>query len=112
MTKNIHDKIGATIAMLFILGGFYGLHNDYTLYILVIPFGWLICGVLFDFLVNGNDTTKASGIISILCFFILTNIALILIHNDNSFVLGRLLCSIGACILIVNIAKEESKKNK
>ena len=106
----MRNKILAIISVMFIIGGMYGLHNDWTLYAIVSPFGWLICGVLFDFLINGNDTTKASGEISILCFFVLTNMALILIHQDRAFIVGRLLCSIGATILIVNIAKEETKQ--
>ena len=110
MKNELREKILAGIVMLLLFGGLFGLHNDWTLYAIVIPFGWIICGVLFDFIVNGGETTRASGIISILCFFILTNIASILIHNDRDFVIGRLLCSIGASILIIDTAKEESKK--
>lgn len=111
MTKDIRSKIFAVVSVILILGGFYGLHNDWTLYVWVCPFVWIICGCLIDFLVNGKESTGATGFISILLTFILGNIAMILIHNDKPFIIGRLLCSIGATILILDVAKNKSFPN-
>ena len=101
----MRDKIITISSLLLILFGLYGLHNDWTLYVLVIPFGWIIIGVFLDFFVNVKGTKK-SGIISILCALILTNVVLILFHRDTPFVIGRLLCCFGAVILIIRTCVE------
>jgi len=110
MNNILRDKVLAAISVLLILGGLYGLHNDWTLYALIIPFGWILLGVILDAAINGSGT-RESGIISILCALILTNIVLLLVHCDKSFIFGRLLCCTGAVIVIIRTSTEANTKN-
>jgi len=103
--KEIRDKVLAAICIVLILCGFYGMHNDWTTYILIIPFGWIILGVIFDGLVNEKGT-RESGIISIACALILVNLAVILVHRDTPFIIGRLLCCVGLSVLIIRTSTE------
>ncbi len=100
--ESIRNKIGAGIAAVFLLCGLIGLHYDWTLWVIVVPFGWIIVGCLLDFIVNGKSTSKRSGIVAIFCVLMLTNMATIFEHRDTTFIIGRLLCSIGCAIFIIN----------
>lgn len=109
--KGLRDTIIAVISIALILCGGIGLHHDWTMWALVIPFGWVILGVLLDMMVNGNTQprTKDSFYISILCTLILLNIGLIFVHRDTMFLLGRILCCTGASILIIRGAAQSNQ---
>lgn len=105
MKTGIKEKVWAAVAAVFIVCGLIGLHyDDWTAWVLVIPFGWIILGCLLDFAINGKNTSKRSGFVAILCALILVNMCTIIVHRDTSFIVGRLLCSLGCVILIVNTA--------
>lgn len=87
------------------LGGIYGTRGDWTSYVLVIPFGWLLAGALLDFIING-ERTKGNASTSILCTLMILNVALILVHRDTAFIVGRILCCIGASLAIIRISNE------
>lgn len=108
----MRDKILATIAFGFFFCGLLGLHADWTLYALVFPFGWLLFGLALEFIVNNDKSTRESNINAISCALILTNISLIFVHRDTMFILGRLLCCIGATIVIVRTTTETIGKPK
>lgn len=98
------------MSLVLMLCGIYGMHNDWTTYIVVIPFGWLLVGVLFDWTINGNRK-KENPATAILCTLILLNVILILTHRDTAFIVGRILFCAGASVLLIRISGEagESK---
>lgn len=102
------DKILAVLVGILLLCGLVGLHNDWTLYIMVIPFGWLLLGVALDWLINGKGSGRDCTYNAIACALILVNMATILVHRDTAFIVGRLLCSFGCVIVIINNTKAVS----
>lgn len=106
----MRDKILAIIASAFVLCGFIGLHADWTLYVLVIPFGWLLLGLALELIINNKKGTRESHINAVCCALILTNVALMFFHRDTNFIIGRLLCCIGASIFIIRTSIENHGK--
>lgn len=78
------------------------------MWVLVVPFGWVFLGILFDFIVN-NKGSYESAWVSIFCTLILLNISLAMIHRDTYFIVGRILCALGLTLFIVRIVYHISK---
>ncbi len=111
----IRDRIAAILAIVFIPGGLIGLHyddSDWTLWVTVVPLGYLIIGLFLDFLINGNHSTYESTGNAVCCMLIITNIATIFAHSDTLFIVGRLLASFGASILIIRSTMNVEERNR
>lgn len=110
--KNNNDKknsIIAWIVIVLIVCGIYGMHSDWTMYVLEVPV-WAVVGMLVDLLINGKNSSHETVFVSIMCVLILTNVSLLLVHRDTQFVVGRLLCTLGATIGIIRTAGNIAEK--
>ena len=96
---------GISVLLMFI-GCLYGVHHDWIIYILVIPFGWIVIGALLDTLVNGKYSNRESVVNAMLCAANVANVALILYDNAFDFVLGRLIFCTGSCLMIIRITTD------
>lgn len=105
------DVIFACIVIVLLLCGIYGMHSDWTMYVLAVPV-WAVVGMLVDLLFNGKSSCHETVFVSIMCVLILTNVSLLLVHRDTPFAVGRLLCSLGATIGIVRTTGNIADKNK
>lgn len=112
MRNKTKDKVLMCISALLLFSGLFGLHNDWTTYVLAVPFGWGLIGLMLDIFINNRYSTRESIAIASLCSLVITNVALILVHNDISFVLGRLLCCIGSCLMVIRITTDYKIPNQ
>lgn len=104
--KNIRDSVIAGVSIVLILCGLIGLHyDDWTSKVLIIPFGWGIIGLLLNMAINGKTSSSRSTIgIAVCGTLIIFNVGVIFVHRDTTFLIGRLLCIIGATLLIIRSA--------
>lgn len=79
------------------------------MYVLVIPFGWGLLACFLDLLINNKKGTRNGCIIPTCCALLLTNIALIFIHRDTPFIIGRFLCAVGLIFIIIGASAEKEK---
>lgn len=95
---------GAPTVMLYVfmviafLGTVYGWHNDWTTYVMVIPW-WAIGGCIP--LLLFKDCKKNTAYSGVLILIIMTNLALLLVHRDTDFVVGRLVSSTAELMILM-----------
>ena len=104
----MRDKVLVSIVFILLCASFcIGIRDDWTYYILVIPFGWLLLGFAMDTLINGEKSTRKSMVNSTFCALILTSVIVILFRKfDTVFIIGRLICCIGCAISIIRTTYE------
>lgn len=107
--KEIRDYAAAIIGIAFMLCGLIGMHYDNWIeWLILIPVSWIIPGFILDCIINGKGTRESGGN-AMCCILILLNMAAILIHRDTLFIVGRILCSFGAMILIIRATKNSNE---
>lgn len=104
------NKVAAAIFIASCLGGMYGMHDDWTMLVMVIPFGWLIIGYLLGVLINGKKQTLESAMASVICTLLLLNVALIYFHRDTNFLIGRFIFVTGAVVMLIRASGDGSSK--
>ena len=108
----IREKI-LLVALLigWVFGSVYGLHNDWTAYIIVCPLIWIPPGMLIAHMEFGKKPDKKAYLTGILSVPIIASAAFMLIHRDTDFIIGRLVLTITMALAII-MASEIDKEQQ
>lgn len=87
----------------WVFGSVFGLHNDWTAYVIVCPLIWIIPGMLLAYAVCGKNTSKFDTLAGILAVPIIASAAFILIHRDTDFIIGRLVTIVTMTIALIAV---------
>ena len=111
----IREKVLFVFGMIgWIFGSVYGLHDDWTVYVIVCPMTWIIPGMLLAYAVCGKNPSKFETLAGILAVPIIASAAFILIHRDTDFIIGRLVTivtmTIALVAVVLSVRQEEQNK--
>ena len=104
----VRFKVIFVLSIMLFLAGIYGMHNDWTVWLILIP-TWIIPGFLIEEFI-GNSKTSQTLYICICLYLLVMNLALVLVHKDTAFIIGRIIHSVGVLLFAIAMIYDNNQE--